>query len=79
MGLNADLGWPQGIMANVLEKKTFIVGRSLKLSSCGTLRSRPTFSLKFFKPYPSAVIQRGGRVGLFSLPHGKHVAYKSYI
>ena len=35
VGLNADLGWPQGIMANVLEKKTFIVGRV----------NRPTFSL----------------------------------
>ena len=28
---------------------------------------------------PSAVIQRGGRVGLSSVPHGKLVAYKSYI
>ena len=31
------------------------------------------------KPYPSAVIQWGGRVGLSSVPHGKHVANKSYI
>ena len=28
---------------------------------------------------PSAVIQQGGRVGLSSVPHGKLVAYKSYI
>ena len=28
---------------------------------------------------PSAVIQRGGRVGLFSVLNGKLVAYKSYI
>ena len=28
---------------------------------------------------PSAGIQRGGRVGLSSVPHGKLVAYKSYI
>ena len=28
---------------------------------------------------PSAVTQRGGRVGLASVPHGKLVAYKSYI
>ena len=28
---------------------------------------------------PSAGIQQGGRVGLSSVPHGKLVAYKSYI
>ena len=28
---------------------------------------------------PSAATQRGGRVGLSSVPHGKLVAYKSYI
>ena len=28
---------------------------------------------------PSAVIQRGGRVGLPTVPHGKLEAYKSYI
>ena len=37
------------------------------------------FLVAIFKPYPSAVIQWGGRVGLFSVPHGKLVAYKSYI
>ena len=38
----------------------------------------PSFELQFC-PYPSAVIQRGGRVGFFSVQHGKIVAYKSYI
>ena len=28
---------------------------------------------------PSAATQRGGRVGLSSVPHGKLVAYKSHI
>ena len=28
---------------------------------------------------PSAGIQRGGRVGLSSVPHSKREAYKSYI
>ena len=28
---------------------------------------------------PSAATQQGGRVGLSSVPHGKLVAYKSYI
>ena len=36
------------------------------------------FELKFH-PTPSAITQRGGRVGLSSVPHGKLVAYKSYI
>ena len=35
-------------------------------------------SCNFAHP-PSAVIQRGGRVGLSSVLHGKLVAYKSYI
>ena len=39
----------------------------------------PPFLVAIFKPYPSPVIQRGGRMGLSSVPHGKLVAYKSYI
>ena len=38
-----------------------------------------SFSRGKFSPYPSAEIQRRGRVGLSSVPHGKLVAYKSYI
>ena len=37
------------------------------------------FSSWIFAHTPSAVIQREGRVGLSSVPHGKLVAYKSYI
>ena len=32
-----------------------------------------------FAHTPSVLIQRAGRVGLFSDPHGKPVAYKNYI
>ena len=38
-----------------------------------------SFFSRKFSPYPSAGIQRGGKVGLSSVPHGKLVAYKSYI
>ena len=39
--------------------------------------TRPPFLVASFEPYPSAVIQRGGRVGLSSVPHGKLVAFKA--
>ena len=39
----------------------------------------PPFLIAILNHTPSAVIQRGGRVGLSSVPHGKLIAYKSYI
>ena len=39
----------------------------------------PPFLVAILNDTPSAVTQRGGRVGLSSFPHGKLVAYKSYI
>ena len=39
----------------------------------------PPFLIAILNHTPSAVIQRGGRVELSSVPHGKLVAYKSYI
>ena len=38
----------------------------------------PSLSWKFCST-PSAVIERGGSVGLCSVTHGKLVAYKNYI
>ena len=40
---------------------------------------RPSSLMVILVHTPSAEIQRGGRVGLSSVPHGKLVAYKSYI
>ena len=37
VGLNAVLGWPQESGQRLRKKKTFIVGRSLRLPSLGTL------------------------------------------
>ena len=71
MGLNAVLGWPQGI------RPTSKNNRHLQLavaSSCHLVvhcEISSYFIVEMFKPYPSAVIQWGGRVGLFSVPHGK--------
>ena len=42
-------------------------------------RMIPLLSSCYFARTPSAVIQRGGRVGLSSVPHGKLVTYNSYI
>ena len=39
----------------------------------------PPFLVAILNHTSSAVIQRGGRVGLSSVPHGKLLAYKSYI
>ena len=37
------------------------------------------FLVAIFKPYPSAVIQRAGRVGLLSVPHGKlHLSNQNF-
>ena len=77
MGLIAVLGRPSDL-ANVLEKKTFSV-------DCSRGCRHVTYPFCYivshlnFELYPSAVIQRGGRVGLSSVQHGKLVAYKSYI
>ena len=75
--LNADLGWPQALGQRLRKIDRFIVGR--RLYSPGTLPNSSSFSRCNFEPYPSAVIQRGGRVGVSSVPHGKLVAYKSFI
>ena len=40
---------------------------------------RPSSLMVNLAHTPSAEIQQGGRVGLSSVPHGKLVAYKSYI
>ena len=39
----------------------------------------PPFLAAILNHTPSAVIQQGGSVGLSSVPHGRLVAYKSYI
>ena len=79
MELNADLGRPQ-VPANVQEKYRYLV---LSVASVCLLVElfviRPPFLIAIFNYPPSAVIQRGGRVRLFSVPHGKLAANKSYI
>ena len=67
--------------ANVKEKWTHNGGEMPR--NRGDPSSEVAFHFLFlswkFAHTPSAVIQRGGRVGLSSVPHGKLVAYKSYI
>ena len=53
--LNANSGGHRH-PANVQEKWTFSVGRSLGLYSRGTLLNSSSFSHCNFEPYPSAVI-----------------------
>ena len=56
---------------------------ALCLSTVGEPRSEIPHTPHLFgveiNHIPSAATQRGGRVGLSSVPHGKLVAYKSYI
>ena len=78
MELNADLG---GHRPRPMSKKNRHL--SLAIASGCTLMeifsTLPPFLVPILNHTPSAVIQRGGRVGLPSVPHGKLVAYKSYI
>ena len=80
MGLNANSGGRR-TPANDQEKWTFGFDRvrGLVYTIAVSFGSSSFFSCGKFSPYPSAGIQRGGRVGLSSVPHGKLVPYQSYI
>ena len=78
MELNAFSGGRR-YPANVQEKQTFSINpRAESVPKQCNLASNPS-SLVNLANTPSAGIQWGGRVGLSSVPHGKLVAYKSYI
>ena len=70
-----------GISANVQEKWTHNSGEMPwnQGDPNSDVAIHFLFSSCKYAHTPSAVIQRGGRVGLPSVPHGKLVAYKSYI
>ena len=74
MGLNANSG-DHRTPVNVQEKWTFGFGRVRGLVCTIAV----SFDNSSFSRPSSAGIQWGGRVGLSSVPHGKLVAYKSYI
>ena len=80
MGLNAISGGRR-TPANDQEKWTFEFDRVHALVStiAVLIGDSSFFSRCKFSRSPSAGIQWGGRVGLSSVPHGKLVAYKSYI
>ena len=54
------------------------IGPTSKKNRRLVLAGASTMSWNFVRT-PLAVIQRGGRVGLSSVPHGNLVGYKSYI
>ena len=75
MELNADLRRLQA-PANIQEKVLAVASGCTLIELFSIL---PSFLVAILNHTPSAVIQRGGRVGLSSVPHGKLVVYKSYI
>ena len=60
---------------------TFSIDRipMLTVYQNSNLASNPSSLVVNLAHTPSARIQRGGRVGLSLVPHGKLVPYKSYI
>ena len=76
MEQNADLGRLQARPTSKKNRRLVLT----EVSGCQLVAfflTLPPFLVAILNHTPSAVIQQGGRVGLYSVPHGKLVAKKA--